>query len=91
MLEPKTCKYLLTIESASLCEIINGPIDEYGIFLTKPPSSNKSDEKKSSKTLFEETVEQYFDKHVQSKDTTPLVEEETEVSKDKKEMGKLEL
>lgn len=30
--EPRTCKYVLTIKSPSLCELINGPIDEFGSF-----------------------------------------------------------
>ncbi|VVC26705.1 Mannose-6-phosphate receptor binding domain,Glucosidase II beta subunit-like [Cinara cedri] len=32
LFEPRTCKYVLTIKSPSLCELINGPIDEYGLF-----------------------------------------------------------
>jgi len=70
---------------------MNGPIDEYGIFNTKPLSSVKSDESgSSSKTQLEDKMEQHFAQYVKVKDTTP-VKQETEVSKDKKKMGKMEL
>ncbi|VVC25220.1 Mannose-6-phosphate receptor binding domain,Glucosidase II beta subunit-like [Cinara cedri] len=40
LFEPKPCKYELKIESPSLCELINGPIDESGLFKKKDKDIN---------------------------------------------------
>jgi len=100
LLEPKTCKYILTIESPSLCELINGPMDEYGLFTVKPRSYiNSEKSSSSSKTESEDKVEKsvedrvqvkVYNLHVKVKDTVPPVEQDTEVSKEKK-TGKIEL
>jgi len=91
LLEPKTCKYVLTIESPSLCELINGPMDEYGIFKLKPQSDTKGEISSTSKTNFEHKIEGNVIKHEQKIDTTTPVEEETEVSNNKNKLGKIEL
>lgn len=92
LLEPKTCKYILTIESPSLCELINGPMDEYGIFTIKPRSYINSDKSSSlSKIQFEDKVEENVEEHIQVEDTAPLIKQDDEVSEDKKEIGKIEL
>lgn len=86
LLEPKTCKYILTIESPSLCEIINGPIDEYGIFNIKPRSDIPSEKLKPQ---FDDT--QNYEENVQKKGTISDVDQESEKSDDSKKMGKIEL
>lgn len=92
LLEPKTCKYILTIESPLLCELINGPMDEYGIFSIKPRSYINSDKSSSSsKTQFEDETKQIVEDQVQVKDMAPLAEQDAEVSEDKKEINKIEL
>jgi len=92
LLEPKTCKYILTIESPSLCEIINGPMDEYGMFNTKP-HYNIENEKISTplQTQILDKTEQYSEDSIKNKNTVPPVEEDTEVSDDKKKVVKIEL
>lgn len=92
LLEPKTCKYILTIESSSLCEIINGPMDEYGMFNIKP--LNDIENPKINTPLQKEVLdktEQYSEENMKEKDTIPSVEHETEVSDDKKKIVKIEL
>lgn len=88
LLEPKTCKYILTIESPSLCEIINGPMDEYGIFNIKPRSTIPSEKLKPQ---FEDNVQQHYEENVQKKDSITDIDQETEKSDDSKKMGKIEL
>lgn len=89
MLEPKTCKYVLTIESPSLCELINGPIDEYGIFIIKPRSDTQNKKSSSlSKSELEDKTEPYIDEHAQTEDTILSVGQDTNK---KKKMDKIEL
>lgn len=90
MLEPKTCKYILTIESPSLCELINGPMDEYGIFNIESNSDIKDEPSILLKPQTEDTTELHFEEDTQ-KTNTVSVEQETEVTNDKKKMGKIEL
>jgi len=82
---------VLTIESPSLCELINGPMDEYGIFKLKPQSDTKGEISSTSKTNFEHKIEENVIKHEQKIDTTTPVKEETEVSNNKNKLGKIEL
>lgn len=90
LLEPKTCKYILTIESPSLCELLNGPMDEYGLFIKK---SNTNDEKIDSeiKTKSEDNLaispEDFIDKSVLS----VQMEEETEENDENKKLFIIEL
>lgn len=88
LLEPKTCKYVLTIESPSLCELINGPMDEYGIFDLNSNFDNKN-EQSSSSARVEHDV--HLKENVQTKDTNTLTEQDTKVSDDKKKIDKIEL
>lgn len=91
MLEPKTCKYILTIESPSLCEIINGPMDEYGMFNIKPLYDTENI--KNSAPFQTQTIdktEEYSEENIK-KDTIPPVEQETEVTDEKKKIVKIEL
>jgi len=92
LLEPKTCKYILTIESPSLCEIINGPMDEYGMFNIN--SLNDIENKKINtpfQTQVVDKTEQNSDENMEKKDTIPSVDHDTEVSDDKKKIVKIEL
>lgn len=83
LLEPKTCKYVLTVESAALCEIINGSINDYGIFA--PRQLDKNDEiNKWFNVEVKEKLEQYYIESGLMQDTTPPIEQETKVSEDKK-------
>lgn len=88
LLEPKTCKYVLTIESPSLCELINGPMDEYGIFDLNSGFNNKN-EQSSSSARVEHDV--HPKENAQKKDTNKPAEQDTEVSNDKKKIDKIEL
>lgn len=91
LLEPKTCKYILTIESPSLCEIINGPMDEYGIFNIKPLSDTENIKTNNPfQTQMLDKTEQYSEEN-KKKDTIPSIDQETEVSNDKKKIVKIEL
>lgn len=91
LLEPKTCKYILTIESPSLCEIINGPMDEYGMFNIKPLYDTENIKTNNPfQTQMLDKTEQYSEEN-KNKDTIPSVDQETEVSNDKKKMVKIEL
>lgn len=92
MLEPKTCKYILTIESSSLCDLINGPVDEYGMFEIEP--LNDSSNLKISNPPFQtQAIDKTEDSSKENirKDIIPPVEQETEVSDDKKKIVKIEL
>lgn len=92
MLEPKTCKYILTIESPSLCELINGPIDDYGIFLlNQQVDNNEENNSDSLKTNFVDKTDQYFERYEEEKYKLSSVEHEIEVSDDKKKKSKIEL
>lgn len=88
MLEPKTCKYVLTIESPSLCKLINGPIDEYGIFIINPDSDikNKGSSSSSKSELIDKMLN--IDEHPQTESTIHYVEKNND---DKKKMNKIEL
>jgi len=91
LLEPKTCKYILTIESPSLCEIINGPMDEYGMFNIKPLYDTENVKTNDPfQTQMLDKTEQYSEEN-KKKDTIPSVDQETEVSNDKKKVVKIEL
>lgn len=88
LLEPKTCKYILTIESPSLCEIINGPLDEHGMFNVKPKSIIGNVEVDSSSSKLEDNSR--LIEHAQEKDSVH-VDQETEVSSNEKKLPKIEL
>lgn len=88
LLEPKTCKYVLTIESPSLCELINGPMDEYGIFDLNSDFDNKNKQSSSSAQVEHDA---HTKENVQKKDTNIRVEQDTKVSGDKKKIDKIEL
>lgn len=75
-------------------------MDEYGIFTVKPRSYINEKSSSSSKTEPEDKTEKsvedriqvkVYNLHVKVKDTVPPVEQDTEVSKDKKNTGKIEL
>lgn len=92
MLEPKTCKYVLTIESPSLCEIINGPLDEYGIFNLKSSYNIKNEKIKiTSEKEEEDKLKQHIEEHVLRKETFHPSEQEIDESDKKKKMSKIEL
>jgi len=81
----------LTIESPSLCEIINGPMDEYGMFNIKPLYDTENI--KNSAPFQTQTIdktEEYSEENIK-KDTIPPVEQETEVTDEKKKIVKIEL
>lgn len=83
MLEPKTCKYVLTIESPVLCELINGPMDEHGIFIIKTDSDLKNEENSSSTQVGEND---HLQEHVQK--TNIVAKQKTD---NKKKTNKIEL
>ncbi|XP_025413896.1 endoplasmic reticulum lectin 1 isoform X2 [Sipha flava] len=92
LLEPKTCKYVLTIESPSLCEIINGPLDEYGIFNLKLRHGNKNEKIKiTSEKEEEDKLKQHIEEHVLRKEVFHPLEQEAEESDKKKKLSKIEL
>lgn len=82
----------MTIESPSLCEIINGPMDEYGMFNIKPFYEIEN-EKNGAQFLsqIDDITEQYSEENISNEDTTPPAEQVTEISDDKKKIGKIEL
>ncbi|VVC39640.1 Hypothetical protein CINCED_3A018497 [Cinara cedri] len=82
--EPKTCKYVLTIESPSLCELINGPIDEYGLFKVKDKKSDNI-----LKYKFEDNTDPKLDDFTEKR-TVDSTEKETENEENKK-LSKIEL
>lgn len=86
MLEPKTCKYVLTIESPSLCELINGPTDEYGIFTIKPRSNIQNEESKKS---FKSKPEDKTEYHARTESTIIPIKQDNDVKK--KLVEKIEL
>lgn len=79
---------MLTIESPSLCELINGPMDEYGIFDLNNSFDNKN-EQSSSSARVEHDI--HPKENVQKKDTNTPPEQDTKVSDDKKKFDKIEL
>lgn len=82
----------MTIESSSLCELINGPIDEYGMFEIDP-LYDSSDLKIVSPPFQTQAIDKTKDNSEENirKDTISPVEQETEVSDDKKKIVKIEL
>lgn len=87
LLEPKTCKYILTIESPSLCDLINGPIDDNGIFIIEPHSDIKNEKISSLKTQFDDdNTGNHFEENVQK-----IEGSNDEESNDKNKLDKIEL
>jgi endoplasmic reticulum lectin 1 len=82
----------LTIESPSLCEIINGPLDEYGIFNLKLHHGNKNEKIKiTSEKEEEDKLKQHIEEHVLRKEVFHPLEQEAEESDKKKKLSKIEL
>lgn len=65
-------------------------MDEYGIFKLESHSNIKDEPSNLSKPQTEDTTELHFEKDTQ-KTNTVSVEQETEVTDDKKKIGKIEL
>lgn len=91
LLEPKTCKYVLTVESPSLCELINGPIDEYGLF-KKKSNTNDSVKKIDSeiKTKSEDNLA-VSPEDIEKAVLSVQMEEETEENDENKKLFIIEL
>lgn len=77
----------MTIESPSLCDLINGPIDDNGIFIIEPHSDVKNEKMTLMKTQSDDDkTENHFEESVQKIEIP-----NDEVSNDKKKLGKIEL
>lgn len=64
-------------------------MDEYGIFNIKSHFNVKNEDSSSSKTLFHDKTEQHLEEEVQK--NTVIIEQEPEITEDKKKLGKIEL